>query len=83
MEASKDSNSPWTPWTLADVKTAAWLVEKGHLTQLERIMLSSDLDTASVEQELETLRRVTSEIISVSNSEVSNCGEQKVPDGRF
>ena len=68
---------------MAEIKTAAWLVEKGHLTQLERIMLSSDLDTASVEQELETLRRVTSEIISVSNSEVSNCGEQKVPDGRF
>ena len=83
MEASKDSNRPWTPWTLADVRTAAWLVEKGHLTHLEKIMLSSDLDTASVEQELETLRRVTSEILSTSNSEISNCGEQKIPDGGF
>ena len=25
----------YTPWTLSDVKTAAWLVKNGHLTQLE------------------------------------------------
>ena len=54
-EASKDPN---TRWTLADLKTAAWLVENGHLTQLEMPTLAPDLETASVSKELETIRRV-------------------------
>ena len=60
----------YTPWTLSDVKTAAWLVENDHLTQLERVMLSSDLDQSSVWGELVSIRRVASEIISKPDEEI-------------
>ena len=62
----------YTPWTLADVKTAAWLVEKGHLTQLERFMLSSDLHTFSVSSALETIRRVASVDLSKTDEGILN-----------
>ena len=56
-EASKVSN---TRWTLADLKTAVWLVENRHLTQLENpVLLAPDLDIASVSEELEIMRQVT------------------------
>ena len=56
-EAAKDPN---TRWTLADLKTAVWLVENGHLTQLQKpIILAPDLDIASVSEELEIIRQVT------------------------
>ena len=58
----------YTPWTLSDVKTAAWLVEKGHLTQLERLILSSDLDTSSVL--LDTIRRVASNTLSKPDEKI-------------
>ena len=52
---SKVSN---TLWTFAEVKTAAWLVKKGYLTQLERpITLAQDLDIASVSEEMEIIRK--------------------------
>ena len=60
----------YTPWTLSDVKTAAWLVEKGHLTQLERVMISSDLDTSSVWGELVNIRRVASNTLSKPDEEI-------------
>ena len=44
--------------TLADIKTAAWLVENNHLTQLERITFTTDLDTQSVSSEVEIVKRV-------------------------
>ena len=60
----------YTPWTLSDVKTAAWLVEKGHLTQLETVMISSDLDTSSVWGELVNIRRVASNTLSKPDQEI-------------
>ena len=56
-------------WTLADLKTAAWLVENGHLTQLEMPTLAPDLETASVSKELEIIRRVASVVLSNSDKE--------------
>ena len=44
--------------TLADIKTAAWLVENNHLTQLERITFTTDLHTQSVNTEVDTIKRV-------------------------
>ena len=73
VELSKEitaSSRVWpyyTPWTLSDVKTAAWLVENDHLTQLENVMLSSDLDQSSVWGELVIIRRVASNILSKSD----------------
>ena len=56
-EAAKVPN---TCWTLADLKTAAWLVENGHLTQLQKpIILAPDLEVESVSEEMEIIRRVT------------------------
>ena len=58
----------YPPWTLSDVKTAAWLVEQGHLTQLERVMIPSDLDTSSVS--LDTIRRVASKNLTKPDEEI-------------
>ena len=44
--------------TLADIKTAAWLVENNHLTQLRRIIFTRDLDTQSVSTEAHTIKRL-------------------------
>ena len=60
----------YTPWTLSDVKTAAWLVEKGHLTQLERVKLSSDLDTTSVSNEVMSVRQVASNTLSKPDEDI-------------
>ena len=54
-----------------DVKTAAWLVENGHLTQLESLTLSTDLDTTSVWGELESITRVASTLLFTPNEEIS------------
>ena len=61
----------YTPWTLADVKTAAWLVEKGHLTQLETVVLTSDLDTSTVSRELESIKDVATNKLTKSDDEIS------------
>ena len=44
--------------TLADIKTAAWLVENNHLTHLERIIFSTDLHSQSGSADIETIKRV-------------------------
>ena len=44
--------------TLPDIKTAAWLVENNHLTQLKRIIFTRDLDTQSVSTEVHTIKRL-------------------------
>ena len=44
--------------TLADIKTAAWLVENSHLTHLDSITFTTDLHTQSVSTEVETIKRV-------------------------
>ena len=60
----------YTPWTLSDVKTAAWLVENDHLTQLENVTLSSDLDQSTVWGEVVIIRRVASQILSKPDEEI-------------
>ena len=56
-EAAKDPN---TRWTLADLKTAVWLVENLYVIQLEKpVLLAPDLDLASVSEEMEIIRQVT------------------------
>ena len=44
--------------TLADIKTAAWLVENSHLTHLERITFSTNLHTQSVNTEVKSIKRL-------------------------
>ena len=60
----------YTPWTLADVKTAAWLVEKGHLTQLETVVFTSDLDNSTVSRELESIKDVATNKLNKSDNEI-------------
>ena len=60
----------YTPWTLADVKTAAWLVKKGHLTQLETVVFTSDLDTSTVSTELQTIKDVSTKKLIKSVDEI-------------
>ena len=60
----------FTPWTLADVKTAAWLVEKGHLTQLETVVFTSDLDNSTVSRELESIKDVAANKLTKSDDEI-------------
>ena len=68
--ASKDWPYYYTPWTLSDVKTAAWLVENDHLTQLEKVMFSSDLESTSITSELDSIRRVASKDLSKPDEEI-------------
>ena len=70
MRASSRVWPYYTPWTLADVKTAAWLVENGHLTQLETVVFPSDLDTSTVHDELETINKVANDKMTKSDDEV-------------
>ena len=67
---TESSKAYYTPWTLADVKTAAWLVEKGHLTQLETVVFTSDLDTFSVSRELESIKDVAINRLTKSDDEI-------------
>ena len=60
----------YTPWTQSDVKTAAWLVENDHLTQLEKVMFSSDLESTSITSELDSIRRVASKDLSKPDEEI-------------
>ena len=60
----------YTPWTLADVKTAAWLVEKGHITQLETVIFTSDLGTSTVSNELEFIKDVANNKLTKSDDEI-------------
>ena len=60
----------YTPWTLSDVKTAAWLVENDHLTQLEIVVFSSDLESTSITKELDSIRRVASKELSKPDEKI-------------
>ena len=71
QEMKEAAKVPNTRWTLADLKTAAWLVENGHLTQLKMPTLAPDLETASVSKELEIIRRVASVVLSKSDKKNS------------
>ena len=76
VELSKEitaSSRVWpyyTPWTLSDVKTAAWLVENDHLTQLEIVVFSSDLESTSITKELDSIRRVASKELSKPDEKI-------------
>ena len=56
--------------TLADIKTAAWLVENNHLTQLERITFTTDLHTQSVKTEVDTIKRVARNVSDKSDDQI-------------
>ena len=56
--------------TLADIKTAAWLVENNHLTQLERITFTTDLHTQSVSTEVHTIKRVARNVYDKSDDQI-------------
>ena len=73
VELSKEITAAWpyyTPWTLSDVKTVAWLVENDHLTQLEKVMFSSDLESTSITKELDSIRRVASKELSKPDEKI-------------
>ena len=55
--------------TLADIKTAAWLVENNHLTQLERITFTTDLHTQSV-SEVQTIKSVAKTVSDKSDDQI-------------
>ena len=56
--------------TLADIKTAAWLVENNHLTQLERITFTTDLRIQSVSSEVETIKRLAGNVFNKSDDQI-------------
>ena len=56
--------------TLADIRTTAWLVENNHLTQLERIIFTTDLDTQSVNTEVENIKRVAGTVFNKSDDQI-------------
>ena len=56
--------------TLADIRTAAWLVENNHLTQLERIIFTTDLDTQSVNTEVENIKRLAGTVAITSDDKI-------------
>ena len=56
--------------TLADIKTAAWLVENNHLTQLERISFPTDLDTQSVSTEVQTIKRLAGTVLTKADDQI-------------
>ena len=60
----------YTPWTLSDVKTAAWLVENDHLTQLERVVFSSDLKSNTITSDMDSIRRVAFVTLSKTDEEI-------------
>ena len=56
--------------TLADIKTTSWLVENNHLTQLERIIFTTDLDTQSVNTEVENIKRLAGTVATKSDDQI-------------
>ena len=56
--------------TLADIKTTAWLVENNHLTQLERIIFTTDLDTQSVNTEVENIKRLAGTVSNKTDDQI-------------
>ena len=56
--------------TLADIKTAAWLVENSHLTHLDSITFTTDLHTQSVSTEVETIKRVAGTVSTKSDDQI-------------
>ena len=56
--------------TLSDIKTAAWLVENKHITKMERISFTRNLDTQSISREVENIKRVAGTVFNKSDDEI-------------
>ena len=56
--------------TLADIKTTSWLVENNHLTQLERIIFTTDLDTQSVNTEVQNIIHIAGTVSNKTDDEI-------------
>ena len=55
---------------LADIKTAAWLVENNHLTHLERITFTTNLNTQSVNTEVQIIKRLAGTVSDKSDDQI-------------
>ena len=68
--------SSFTPFTLADVKTTAWLVENNYIdTKIKGVVLSSNLDTSSVSAEVETIKTAVDQNNISEATDVTILGE--------
>ena len=68
--------SSFTPFTLADVKTVAWLVENNYIdTKIKGVVLSSNLDTSSVSAEVETIKTAVDQNNISEATDVTILGE--------
>ena len=66
-----------TPWTVGEVKTAAWLVDNNHLTQLETVIFSSDLDTSSVSSQLDKIKPLAAKTFLFHDEQIFNKEKEK------
>ena len=63
------ASSGLTLLTLADIKTAAWLVDNNHLKHLETVTFTTDMDTQSVNTEVQTISRLAGNVFNKSDSQ--------------
>ena len=64
------ASSGLTLLTLADIKTAAWLVDNNHLAHLETVTFTTDLITQSVNTEVQTISRVAGTVSIKSDDQI-------------
>ena len=64
------ASSGLTLLTLADIKTAAWLVDNNHLTHLETVTFTTDMDTQSVNTEVQTIKRLAGNVFTMSDDQI-------------
>ena len=70
MRAASRAWPYFIAWTLSDIKTAAWLVDNNHLTRLERVVFTSDLDTSTVSREVDTITQIAEKSLSLFEDQV-------------
>ena len=71
-----EAASSYTPFTLADVKTVAWLVEnKKFNDKIKGVVLSSSLNTSSVSAEVETIKTAVDQNNISGATDVTILGE--------
>ena len=64
------ASSGLTLLTLADIKTAAWLVDNNHLTHLETVTFTTDLITQSLNTEVQTIKRLAGNVFTMSDDQI-------------
>ena len=75
-ESAQQMTGASTAWpgltllTLADIKTAAWLVDNNHLTHLETVTFTTDMDTQSVNTEVQTIKRLAGNVFNKSDDQI-------------